>query len=111
MNRVKNGTLLVYAPEKPPRKTKLIAVTTAAEKMARLLNLNIEIVKQPQRTSPIYVYYENGKDEPVPIYCDRGKLHDTKEVCGALRNMLFVLSFHPKNSVLRNWRHTLMTLS
>jgi len=69
-----------------------------------LLNLDFELVKFKEKARPIYVYYENGEDEPVPIYCDEGKRYDPEGICANLRRMMFVLSFHPKNSALKRMR-------
>jgi hypothetical protein len=77
---------------------------------AERLNLDFEVVHF-ERGSQIYVYYENGCDEPVPIYCDEGKRFDTEGICASLRKMMFVLSFHPRNSALRTMRAELMGFS
>jgi hypothetical protein len=79
--------------------------------MAKLLNLDFEVVSSRKSYSPIYVYYENGEDEPVPIYCDEGKTYELQEICATLRNMMFVLSFHPKNAALRQAREAITRLS
>jgi hypothetical protein len=80
----------------------------ATEKTAKLLNLGFEVVNSHRSYSPIYVYYENGCDEPVPIYCDEGKSFESHEICSTLRNMMFVLSFHPRNAALRQARKAIM---
>lgn len=62
--------------------------------------------------SPIYVYYEDdGFDEPVPLYCDEGKMSGLDEISSALRSMMFVLSFHPKHAALRQIRKEILKLS
>jgi len=95
------GKLMVYAAPSAPH---LESVRTATQKTARLLNLDFELVKFKERARQIYVYYENGEDEPVPIYCDEGKRYDPEGICANLRRMMFVLSFHPKNSALKQMR-------
>jgi hypothetical protein len=78
---------------------------------AKLLNLGFEVIRFRKNFSQIYVYYENGDDEPVPIYSDEGKTYDLQEICATLRNMVFVLSFHPKHSALRQTRKEIIGLS
>ena len=111
MFRNNYGRLLLYASADAPQKKRLCSVRTAAEETARLLNLDFELVKFRKGFSQIYVYYENGDDEPVPIYCDEGKGYDPQEISKSLRSMMFVLSFHPRNSALKHMRREIMTLS
>jgi hypothetical protein len=105
------GKLMVYASTVAPRKKRLQSVRTATEKTAKLLNLGFEVVGFSKSFSQIYVYYENGDDEPIPIYCDEGKTCDLQEICATLKNMMFVLSFHPRHSALRQVRKEIMRLS
>jgi hypothetical protein len=105
------GKLLVYASTVAPHKRRLHSVRTATERMAKLLNLDFEVVRFRKSFSQIYVYYENGDDEPIPIYCDEGKAYDLQEICATLRNMMFVLSFHPKHSALKQVRSAIIALS
>jgi hypothetical protein len=103
-----SGKLLVYASTGAPHKKRLQSVRTATEETAKLLNLNFEMIRFRKSFSQIYVYYENGDDEPIPIYCDEGKAGDLQEICATLRNMMFVLSFHPKHSALRQARKAII---
>jgi hypothetical protein len=105
-----NGKLLVYASF-TSRGTRLKSVNVATEKMAKILNLNVEVVTFREKFAPIYVYYKNGEEEPIPIYCNKGKKSSTEEVCAALRNMMFVLSFHPKHSALKRIRREIIRFS
>ena len=105
------GKLLVYTSTVAPHRNRLQSVRTATERMAKLLNLDFEMVKFRKGFSQIYVYYENGNNEPIPIYCDEGKAYDLQEICATLRNMMFVLSFHPKHSALRQARKAIIALS
>jgi hypothetical protein len=105
------GKLLVYASTGAPHGKRLQSVSTATEKTAKLLKLGFEMVRFRKSFSQIYVYYENGDDEPIPIYCDEGKKCDQQEICATLKNMVFVLSFHPKHSALRHVRKEIMRLS
>jgi hypothetical protein len=106
-----SGKLLLFvSPDGSPRK-RLSSVREAAIETATRLKLDFEVVNFTRSCNQIYVYYENGHDEPVPIYCDEGKKFDTESICASLRKMMFVLSFHPRNSALRAMRTELMGLS
>ena len=106
------GKLMVYASTGVPYKNRLDSVRTATQETAKRLNLDFEIVKLHRTGSPIYVYYEESDgDEPIPLYCDEGKMSDLEEICSALRSMMFVLSFHPKHTALRQMRKEILKLS
>jgi hypothetical protein len=106
------GKLMVYASTGVPGRKRLESVRTAAQQTAKSLKLDFEMVKLDKAGAPIYVYYEeNGDDEPIPLYCDEGKISDLEEISSALRNMMFVLSFHPKHSTLRQLRGEILKLS
>ncbi len=107
-----SGKLLVYASTDSPRKKRLASVRTATEETAKLLNLNFEVVRFRNSSSQIYVYYECGDGgEPIPLYCDKGKLSGFQEICATLRKMMFVLSFHPEHSALKQVRSAIMRAS
>ena len=103
------GELFVYASSFSQKRIK--PVSMAAEKIASLLNLNFEIKTFRKNFSPIYVYYKAGDEEPIPIYCSNNGQSCTEEVYAALRNMMFVLSFHPKHQALRHVRKDIMQFS
>lgn len=105
-----NGKLFVYASFASRRK-RLTCVRVAAEKMARHLKLSFEVKTFRKKFEPIYVYYKNGNEEPVPIYCVGNKQLSIEEICATLRNMMFVLSFHPRNSALRQLRKEIIQFS
>jgi hypothetical protein len=106
------GKLMVYASTGLPSGKRLQSVRTAAKETAERLNLDFEIVRFDRASSPIYVYYEeNDGDEPIPLYCDEGKKSGLEEISGKLRNMMFVLSFHPNHSALKEMRKELLKLS
>ncbi len=111
MLRNDSGKLMVYASNVSSPKQRLRSVRTATEKMAKELNLDFEMVPQQKGCTPIYVYYEHGEDEPIPIYCDEGKSGDLQEIVARLKNMMFVLSFHPKHTALAQVRNSIMKLS
>ncbi|MCL4429918.1 MAG: hypothetical protein M1167_04110 [Chloroflexi bacterium] len=104
------GKLMVYASTGVPGRERLESVRAAAKETAKRLNLDFEMVRF-DRASPIYVYYEEGNDEPVPLYCDEGKMSGLEEISSTLRRMMFVLSFHPKHSALKEMRKELLKLS
>ena len=105
------GKLLVYASTRAPNKKRLQSVRTATEKTAKLLNLEFEMIRFGKSFSQIYVYYENANYEPIPLYCDKGKADNLQDICTTLRKMVFVLSFHPKHSALKQMRGAIMRLS
>ena len=102
---------MLYASAEVSVRTRLSSVREAAVETAERLNLDFEQVHFAKNSDHIYVYYGNGSDEPVPIYCDEGKGFDVKGICASLRRMMFVLSFHPRNSALRTMRAELMGFS
>ncbi len=107
-----SGKLLVYASTAVPGKKRLASVRTATEETAKLLNLDFGVVKFRNNSSQIYVYYEcDDGDEPIPLYCDKGKAGGLQEICATLRKMMFVLSFHPKHSALKQVRSVIMRAS
>jgi tRNA U34 2-thiouridine synthase MnmA/TrmU len=105
------GKLLIQASGLDSQRKRLQHVSKAARKVAKILDLDLEIVKFQERFSQIYVYFENGEDEPIPIYCDKSGKDTAEDICLALRNMMFVLSFHPKHSALKQMRKTIMRFS
>lgn len=86
-------------------------ISLAAEKMAKLLNADFEVKTFGDRFKPIYVYYKSGDEEPIPIYCSNGEESNMQEIYMALRNMIFVLSFHPKQAALREARGEIIRFS
>jgi len=106
-----NGKLLVYASNVARSERRLQSVSVAAEKIAKLLKLPMEVVTFGEEFDPIYVYYKNGDEEPIPIYCDKSGKSGMQQIYKALRNMMFVLSFHPKHSALKRIRKEVMLFS
>jgi len=106
-----HGKLLVYAPNLTSCRKRLKLIKDAAERTARKLNLGFEVVAFKGGEAPIYVYYKDGAEEPVPLYCDKNGEQSQEHVCRALRIMMFVLSFHPKYSALRRIRKAIMQFS
>ena len=105
------GKLLVYASSFTSREKRLNPISNAAEKMAKLLKINMEIKTFRKSFKPIYVYYKTGDEESIPIYCNNNSQSNMEEVYVTLRNMMFVLSFHPKHQALRQVRKEIMQFS
>ena len=103
---------MVYASNGTSKGKRLESVSCATEKTAKRLNLDFEVIKLDRASSPIYVYYEETDGgEPIPLYCDEGKMSDLEEICSTLRSMMFVLSFHPKHAALKQMRQQILKLS
>ena len=106
------GKLMVYASTGFPGKKRLESVKDAAKETAKRLNLDFEIIRFDRASSPIYIYYEEfDGDEPIPLYCDEGKMSGLEEISNKLRNMMFVLSFHPNHPALKEMRKEILKLS
>ncbi len=106
------GKLMVYASTGVLGRERLESVRAAAKETAKRLNLDFEMVRFERASSPIYVYYEeNNCEEPIPLYCDEGKITNLEEISNKIRNMMFVLSFHPKHLALREMRQEILKLS
>jgi len=107
-----NGKLMLYASNGSPQRKRLESVRTATQQTAQRLNLSFEMVKINSAASLIFVYYEDdGADEPIPLYCDEGKRSGLDEISSKLRSMMYVLSFHPKHTALRQMREEILKLS
>lgn len=97
-----NGSFKVYASNKPNLE-RLKIVGSAVAKLADSLKLRTE-VSPKENVLSIYVYYRASGGVEIPVYSDWGKNWKEEEVHRAIRNMLFVLSFHPNHSRLRTVR-------
>jgi len=106
-----NGKLLVYASSFASHRKRLKSVSIATEKMAKLLKLDVEIITFTQEFAPIYVHYKNSDENSIPIYCNKNGESNTQEIYNTLRNMMFVLSFHPKHAALKHVRKEIMQFS
>jgi hypothetical protein len=104
-----SGKLFVYGSSFSQKRLRPVSV--AAKKMARLLKLNFEIRTFRKSFTPIYVYYETGDEEPIPIYCNNNSQSSMEEVYVTLKSMMFVLSFHPRHQALRHVRKEIMQFS
>ena len=111
MYKNSSGKLMVYACEEFSSRKRLESVKTATQETSKLLKMSFSIVKFEKSAAPIYVYYEGDDGEAIPIYCDEGKMANLEEISSAIRNMMFVLSFHPKHTALRQMRNEFVKLS
>jgi hypothetical protein len=108
MQKPEQGKLTVYASTATLPEPRLRFVKVAAEKTAKQLNLNFDFIHQTNECGSIYVYYECSGEEPVPVYCDEGKSGDLEEIEAKIRNVMFVLSFHPRHAALKQARERLL---
>ena len=105
------GRLVVYASSSTSRGNRLKLVSLAAEKMAAMLKMQVEVKTFQDRFTSIYVYYKYGDEEPVPLYCNNGEELKVEDAYATLRRMMFVLSFHPRYSALRHARKLIIRAS
>jgi hypothetical protein len=97
------GKFLIYTSRFSNQGDRLRVVRPAVAKIAKSLSLGVEIAPT-KKTLSVYVYYQNDSGEEIPVYCDWGKNWNEEDVYKAIRNMMFVLSFHPGFSGLQNVR-------
>jgi hypothetical protein len=102
---------LVYASNFELGGKRLQSISVAAQKIGRLLKLPIHVVTFRDEFDPIYIYYKNGDNSPIPLYCDKEGETDVEKIYRVLRNMIFVLSFHPAHSALISIRKEAMQFS
>lgn len=110
LNRI-CGKLLLYTSSIDNSDKRFRSISEAASRIADLLQLPMEVVSVEKEMSPIYVYYKSGDDEPIPIYWDGQDSPKRQDVFKKLKNMIFVLSFHPRHSALKPIRRKLMQFS
>jgi hypothetical protein len=94
-----NGKFMVYTSNEPAT-NRLRVISRAVSKVANSLELKTEFSSKRKLLS-IYVYYRSEAGDEIPIYSDWGKSCTEKDVHRAIRNMMFVLSFHPNHTNLR----------
>jgi hypothetical protein len=97
-----NGKFMIYTSnvQNPER---LRVIGSAVSRVASSLKLETELSAKRKMLS-IYVYYKNDVGEEIPVYCDWGKSWREEDIYRAIRNMMFVLSFHPRYSRLKMMR-------
>jgi hypothetical protein len=97
-----SGRFMIYASNTPSPK-RLRIVGSAVAKIANSLKLETELSPRRKLLS-IYVYYKTEAGDEIPVYCDWGKSWKEEDIYRAIRNMMFVLSFHPCHSSLQTLR-------
>jgi len=102
---------MVYSSNEKTQIKKLESIQLATKKTARMLNMDYELIEFKENYSKIFVYYDNGIDEPIPLYCDKGKKERIQDIFTSIRKIMFVLSFHPKHTALKQVRNSIMKLS
>ncbi len=102
-----NGTFVVYASGSARN-----SVSLAVHRTAKDLGMDVRVVKVRRKDVPMYVYYQCGSEEAVPIFWEGSEEPlGVDDVCAKLRGMMFVLSFHPRHSALRGLRGAIMRFS
>jgi len=102
-----NGKFLVYAPPSSLRNERLKTISKAVVKIAEKLGAEVEITRRRDVLS-IFVFYKNGGEEEIPVYCDWGKNWDEDDIYHSIRSVVYALSFHPRYSVLQKIREVRM---
>ncbi len=103
-----NGKLRIYASSFSTNHSRLETVGSAARKIAEHLHLDLEVIRFGDNPTAIHVYFSDGKGEEIPLYSAKNGRLNEDEIYIALRNMIFVLSFHPKYSNLKKIRSEIM---
>jgi len=106
-----NGRIIIYVPGSPKggfHGTEKIR--KAACRIAERLKLEVEVIQRFDLSS-VWVYFESCEGELIPIYFDYGLHRQEEEVYAKIRNMMFVLSFHPKFSDLKPIREDVIRIS
>lgn len=98
-----NGKFLIYTSRFSSQGNRLRVVGSAVAKVAKTLSLGVE-VSSTKKILSVYVYYQNENGEEIPVYCDWGKNWGEEDVYNAIKNMMFVLSFHPEHASLQGIR-------
>lgn len=98
-----NEKFLICASRFSRRKNRLKTVGRAVVRVAERLGVDIEVYSRKNILS-IFVYYMNGNNEEIPVYCDWGKTLNEEDVYHAIRSVIYALSFHPRYEVLQTIR-------
>ena len=100
------GKILVYAPDNNGF-IGIKSVENAANKIARRLKLGLEIIQRADLKS-VWVYFESCDGQLIPVYFNYWPDCSEEEVYMKIRNMMFVLSFHPRFNGLKSIRREIM---
>ena len=102
-----NGKILIYAPNNPGDFGGVKNIENAASKIAKRLKLGLEIIQRTDLNS-VSVYFESCDGQLIPVYFNYWPDRPEEEVYMKIRNMIFVLSFHPRFDSLRPIRREIM---
>jgi len=105
-----NGKILIYVSNNSNSFSGLRNVENAVSKIANRLKLDLEIIRRSDLNS-IWVYFESHDGQLIPVYFNYWSKCREEEVYTRIRNMMFVLSFHPKFSDLKSIRKEVIQLS
>jgi len=99
-----NGKILIYTPTGSNGNFDGVKnVENAANKIARRLKLKVETIQRTDLSS-VWVYFESHDGQLIPVYFNYWSKCQEEEAYAKIRNMMFVLSFHPKFSDLKSIR-------
>jgi len=102
-----NGKILIYAPNNSSGFDVVKNIENAASKIAKRLKLGLEIIQRADLNS-VWVYFESCDGQLIPVYFNYWPDCPEEEVYMKIRNMMFVLSFHPRFGGLRPIRREIM---
>ncbi len=89
------GKFIVYASPFSTRNGRLKTVGRSVVRIAQSLGTDAEIT-QTSGVLSIFVYYENGGKEKIPVYCDWGKNWNEDDIHHSIWSAVYALSFHPE---------------
>lgn len=102
-----NGKILIYAPNSSNGFDEVRNVENAAGKIAKRLKLGLEVIQRADLNS-VWVYFESRDGQLIPVYFNYWSNRSEEEIYMKIRNMMFVLSFHPRFDSLRSIRQEIM---
>ena len=102
-----NGKILIYAPNNSNGFKGVKNVENAASKIAKRLKLGLEVIQRAGLNS-VWVYFKSCDGQLIPVFFNYRPDCPEKEVYMKIRNMMFVLSFHPRFGGLRVIRREVM---
>ena len=102
-----NGKILIYAPNNSDGFDGVKSIESAASKIAKRLKLGLEVIQRADLNS-VWVYFESCDGQLIPVYFNYWPDCREEEVYMKIRNMMFVLSFHPRFGGLRPIRREIM---
>ena len=80
---------------------KISFIKNAVKKIAQQLNLEFEVVNLSKSVNQTFVCYRKSGADKIPLYYEKTKYETAQEIYTKIKNMLFVLSFHPNHGKLK----------